>query len=250
MRFLVPFWIALGLLTRIPAPGIAPPPSEAQLGRSVLCYPLVGLLLGGLLTLCAWMSQQAASSGVGAALLLVAWVWLTGGLHLEGLADSADAWIGGLGDRERALAIMKDPRCGPAAVMTVALLLLLKFAALQTVLDLQAPHLLLPPVVLGRMGIVALFLRLPYVRPNGMGAVAAASLPRSGGWLVLALGAVLVVAGWRLTGVVLLLVGAGVWYLMQAALARRFGGTTGDTAGAVCEIMETALLTALTLNAG
>jgi adenosylcobinamide-GDP ribazoletransferase len=65
-----------------------------------------------------------------AALLLTVWVLLSGGLHLDGLADSADAWLGGFGDRERTLTIMKDPRSGPIAVVVLVLVLLLKFCAL------------------------------------------------------------------------------------------------------------------------
>jgi adenosylcobinamide-GDP ribazoletransferase len=59
--------------------------------------------------------------GVAAALVLILWVWSTGALHLDGLADSADAWVGGLASRERTLEIMKDPRSGPAAVTAIGL---------------------------------------------------------------------------------------------------------------------------------
>ena len=104
---MLPFWIALQFLSSLPVrlPGM---PRPEELGRSLLFYPLVGLLFGVLL----WV-LNAMLGGVPlllhAALLLTAWVLLSGGLHLDGLADSADAWLGGFGDRERTLSIMKDP---------------------------------------------------------------------------------------------------------------------------------------------
>src|SRR3990170_9070840 len=124
------FFIAVQFLTRFPLPAFDRPKGR-DVGRSLLFYPLVGLLIGAVLV--ALNEAAAGASGaVRAALLLAAWVIVTGGLHLDGLADSADAWVGGLGDRERTLAIMKDPRSGPAAVTTLVVILILKFAALQT----------------------------------------------------------------------------------------------------------------------
>src|SRR5690606_7673193 len=127
-----PLLIALQFLTRLPVrlPGM---PEAQQIGRSLLWYPLVGLLLGGLL-LALHGLLGATPALLQAAILLAVWAGLSGGLHLDGLADSADAWVGGLGDRERTLAIMKDPRSGPIAVVVLLLVLLLKFAALAVLL--------------------------------------------------------------------------------------------------------------------
>ena len=91
---MLPFWIALQFLSSLPVrlPGM---PAPEQLGRSVLCYPLVGVLFGGLL----WGLNVLLDTSpllLHAALLLAAWVLLSGALHLDGLADSADAWLGGL----------------------------------------------------------------------------------------------------------------------------------------------------------
>ena len=117
------FWIALQFLSSLPVrlPGM---PEPRQVGRSLLCYPLVGLLFGLLL----WLANHllyGAPTALHAAMLLTLWVLLSGALHLDGLADSADAWLGGFGDRERTLQIMKDPRSGPIAVVTLGLVLLL-----------------------------------------------------------------------------------------------------------------------------
>ena len=108
-------WVALQFLTRLPLPGMASI-EDRERGYSLLWYPLVGLLIGGLLVMLAAVLSDI-SLLLRAALVLTAWVAITGALHLDGLADSADAWMGGLGNRERTLAIMNDPYCGPGAVV-------------------------------------------------------------------------------------------------------------------------------------
>lgn len=240
----LPLLIALQFLTRLPIrlPGM---PEPEQLGRSLLWYPLVGLLLGALLAALAWALGNVATP-LAAALLLGLWVLASGGLHLDGLADTADAWVGGFGDRERTLAIMKDPCCGPIAVVTLLVVLLLKFAALWALLAAgQWAALLLAPL-LGRSALLLLFLGTPYVRAGGLGSAMAAHVPTRAGWRVLlAVGLACLLGGW--SGVLALGVVLGVFALCRRALLRRVGGTTGDTAGAVLELVECAVLVALAL---
>jgi len=127
------FLVAGRFLTRLPFPdpGL---PSAAEPARGALFYPLVGLLIGALLAGSAALLEQAPPLAA-AALLLILWVWLTGGLHLDGLADCADAWVGGLGSRERTFAILKDPHTGAMGVITLVLALLAKLAGLATLLE-------------------------------------------------------------------------------------------------------------------
>lgn len=240
-----PLLIALQFLTRLPVrlPGM---PAPEQVGRSLLWYPLVGLLLGGLLLAAqALLSQQPAV--LQAALLLTLWVALSGGLHLDGLADTADAWVGGYGDRERTLAIMKDPRSGPIAVVVLVLLVLLKFAALLVLLQAgQALALLLAPW-LGRSALPLLLRSTAYVRPGGLGAQLAEYLPRRELPWVLGLHlALLVLAG--LSGLWALLAATLVFVFWRRALLARLQGTTGDTAGALVELIEVAVLLILALH--
>lgn len=239
------FWIALQFLSSLPVrlPGM---PEPAQLGRSLLFYPLVGLLFGGLL----W-GLDALLLGtpllLHGALLLTAWVLLSGGLHLDGLADSADAWLGGFGDRERTLLIMKDPRSGPIAVITLVLVLLLKFAALLALIEQRQTLALIIVPVLGRGALLGLFLTTPYVRAGGLGQALADHLPRHRGWQVLlacALGGVLV-AGW--VGVTALVIAVAVFIGLRQMMLRRLGGCTGDTAGALLELLEMVVLVGLVL---
>ncbi|MCO6690987.1 MULTISPECIES: adenosylcobinamide-GDP ribazoletransferase [Pseudomonas] len=239
---MLPLWIALQFLSSLPVslPGM---PAPREVGRSLLCYPLVGLLFGLLLWLASYL-LQGTPAPLHAALLLTLWVLLSGALHLDGLADSADAWLGGFGDRERTLLIMKDPRSGPIAVVTLVLVLLLKFCALWVLVEQGiGAQLLLAPLI-GRAAMLGLFLSTPYVRQGGLGQALAEYLPRhAAGWVLL--GCVLfclVLGGW----IVVLALAVFAW--LRHLMCRRLGGTTGDTAGAMLELLELAVVLGLALG--
>ncbi|MFZ5609099.1 MAG: adenosylcobinamide-GDP ribazoletransferase [Pseudomonadota bacterium] len=243
MRALRDVAIAVQFLTLLPIRFKAPPGEEA-VGRSLIHYPLVGLMIGALLSGLAWLGS-GLSTLVLAALLLGLWVAVTGALHLDGLADSADALAGGLGSREKKLAIMQDPHCGPVAVVTLIVLLLIKFAALEAVLTAgQWQSLILAPLV-GRMAAVLLFLTTPYVRPGGLGAALASRLPRKGCVLSLSLFTVAVLAFGSLPGLWLLLAAGLACFALRHAMLKSLGGATGDTAGATIEVTEAVGLVAL-----
>lgn len=240
------FLIALQFLTRLPIslPGM---PAPAAVGRSLLSYPLVGLLLGAVLLTAQWVLQGQAPA-LQAALLLILWVGLTGGLHLDGLADSADAWAGGFGDRERTLTIMQDPRSGPIAVVVLVLLLLLKFAALLTLLQAGQPLALLLAPWIARGLLPLLFFSTPYVRPGGLGALLAAHLPRAElPWWLAGHGLLLVLlSSWP--GLLALLAALLLFAGLRRLMCQRLGGTTGDTAGALVELAEAVVLLLLALR--
>lgn len=242
---MLPFWIALQFLSSLPVrlPGM---PAPQEMGRSLLFYPLVGLLFGAIL----WaLNGLLLGSPVvlHAALLLTVWVLLSGALHLDGLADSADAWLGGFGDRERTLTIMKDPRSGPIAVVTLVLVLLLKFAALLALIEQQHSVFLIIVPLIGRAALLGLFLTTPYVRAGGLGQALADHLPRRAGRWVLVVSAVgcVLIAG--LSGVLALVLAALVFVWLRQVMLRRLGGATGDTAGALLELLEMAVLVGLAL---
>jgi adenosylcobinamide-GDP ribazoletransferase len=240
--------VALQFLTRLPLPALAPPDATLR-GRSVLYYPVVGLLIGVLLATLAWLLEPA-SVLLAAALVLLGWVLLTGGLHLDGLADSADAWIGGHGNRERTLAIMKDAASGPAGVSALVLVLLLKFAALATLLELRHwPTLLLAPV-LGRVALVFLLWSTPYVRSGGIGVAQAANLPRAGAVAVLLLVASALPGLYGARGAGLLATLTVLLWALRRLMRQRIGGITGDTLGASCEIVEATVLVFMALAGG
>lgn len=208
-------------------------------------YPLVGLLLGALIV---GVQSLLVTVDVGlqSALVLLVWVLLTGGLHLDGLADSADAWAGSHGDRDKALRIMKDAASGPAGVAAVTLILLIKFAALSALIRENIWSALLIAPVLGRAAIVLLLLTTPYVRPEGLGAAQAAFLPRRPAIVALIISTIAII-GFGSTGIWALAAALSLSWILRSMMIRRLGGATGDTFGAACELVETAVLVVIAL---
>ncbi|MEY1661113.1 adenosylcobinamide-GDP ribazoletransferase [Isoalcanivorax beigongshangi] len=233
-----PLRVALQFLTRLPVS--APAPDAALAGRAMLCWPLAGALIGALLALLGVALGYLGMAALPLAVVLViAWVAVTGGLHLDGLADSADGWIGGQGDRDRTLEIMRDPRSGPMGVTALVLVLLAKVAALAVLWRLgNAIPALIAAALLGRASCLALYLSLPYARTEGIGRSAADNLSPPAAWTALGL-------AWLAAALLapLAALAAAMWVLwVRRALQRRLGGFTGDTAGALVETVEVVVL--------
>jgi adenosylcobinamide-GDP ribazoletransferase len=234
--------VALQFLTRVPV-RLDRPATDAEVGASMAWYPAVGIALGAVLALVAWLGADTTPL-LRAALVLAVWVALTGALHLDGLADSADAWIGGGASAERTLTIMKDPRSGPIAVVVLVVVLLLKFAALASLAhDAWIAFVAVP--LAGRAALPLLFVTTRYVREGGLGSVLAAHLPRGACTAAVAASAAVIAFA---AGLAALAVAAVVFIACRHAMVRRIGGCTGDTAGATVELVETAALVALALR--
>lgn len=234
------FLCALQFLTLIPV-RLAGMPDAAIQARAALYYPLVGLLLGLVLQLAAWALTPLPAE-VAAALVVALWAGLTGGLHLDGLADSADGWMGGLGDRERTLAIMKDPHIGASGALALILQLLLKWSAVTALLDSgQLWPLLLAPLA-GRTAALALLAGTRYARPGGIASPLLEALsPRRTVYCTALVCLLLLLIH------PLLLLPIPFVLLLRRMMLRRLGGTTGDTLGATIELSETTLLLAALL---
>lgn len=233
-------WLAVMFLTRFPSPKLHSV-SEPEQGRVMLFFPLVGAGIGVLLCVCMWL-LPADLPLLNGALVLLVWVFATGGLHLDGLADSADAWLGGLGDKARTLEIMKDPRAGSGALMAVTTLLLVKFAALASTKDaLLWVSVLLVPII-GRCVPAILFFTTPYARPQGLASTMLAQASRPKNFLCIGLVLSAVTLGLLpFLGLHLIL----FWSLLALQLMAlrqlmlsRIDGVTGDTVGAAVEITE------------
>jgi len=236
------FLIALQFLTRIPV-RLNTQYNDKSIASSLLYYPLVGLLMGGVLILLVKLMSGRVDEMLATALVLGAWVMLSGGMHLDGLADSADAWCGSHGNKQRALDIMKDPQSGPIAVVVLVLVLLIKFSALHIVFKLTDFGLLLIPLVIGRCVPVILFLTTPYVRDKGLGSAMANYLPRSYAWTVLFITAVIMILWLGLINAVLVIVmSLLVLWCLRSLMLKYIGGMTGDTIGAAIEIIEAFVL--------
>ncbi len=235
------FLLALRFLTRLPAPAVPDADADA-LRRSALWFPAVGLVLGGLLA-GVWWAAGRLDPWLAALLTLVAWVWATGALHLDGLADTFDALGAAHGDRARLLEVLADPHLGSFGAVALVLqlaakLVLLALAAEQGV----SPWALLLVPAWARLGALWWGRSLPPLKPGlgerlawrgGRGAMlvwlallALASLPHPGLWA-----APLALWSWR------------------RFLRVKLGGMSGDCLGAGVEVVESLLL-ALVLVAG
>jgi len=244
------FLSAVQFLTIVPV-RLKVKPGNAQLGRSLLFYPLVGALLGAWLALIAALCANLPPL-VTAALLLAALSIASGGLHLDGLADSCDALAGG-GDRARALAIMRDPRCGALGAAAVVVILIAKFAAFTALASAPvsgAAIAFAAATAASRATVIALYATTDYVRTAGAGSALAAHLPRAAGMAVLAATATAIAAAGAMSrfglggGAILLATAAVAFTVCRRLMVARIGGATGDTTGATVEMVETAMLLA------
>jgi adenosylcobinamide-GDP ribazoletransferase len=213
---------ALRFLTVLPLPGRAEV-TEQALGRATAWFPLVGALIGAIL------------AGAGA---------LTRGLHLDGLADSADGLLGGQ-TRERRLAIMKDSRIGAFGLLAVVGLLALKLAFLAELEHAALWRLLVPACALARWAMLLAVFAFPTAVSDGL----AGRFKRHCRWPQFGIGTLLAAAVgffflgvWGLSLLGLLGLAALLWSL---AVRRALGGHTGDTYGALGEGGEALALAAL-----
>lgn len=240
-----PFLIALQFLTRFPIP-LHNPPTRHETGFSLLFYPLVGLLIGTFLLLFSQLLLVLPQI-MAAALLLTVWIFITGALHLDGLADSVDAWAGGHGEKQRTLAIMKDPCNGSMGLVSVVLLLIVKFSALAALYQQGINSVILLAPLLGRSIIPLLFVTTPYVRNEGLGTALSDNAPKKRILIILGLISTVTILIYGLTGLILLTIVCGLFFILRHAMMCRIGGTTGDTTGALVEMTETVVLISLVI---
>lgn len=238
--------LAIQFLTRLPTPNYADV-SPREMGRAIGCFPLVGGLIGLILWLMAPMLIGVVAPPVAAALLVALWALITGALHLDGLADLADGWLGGHGDHDKALAIMKDSRLGTGGVVTLVLVLLLKWLLVWQALAIEQLWLLLLAPVAGRIAAIALMSVTRYVSVEGLAEAMHQHLSKP----VVALWTIWLILGLGLGfGVWVPLVLGAVWLWLRWLMIRITGGMTGDTAGAMVEVIEVTTLLVLLAAVG
>jgi adenosylcobinamide-GDP ribazoletransferase len=238
---------AIAFLTRIPVGRLLT--DNIRLEPAALpWYPCVGLLLAAMLYGFANLLPNQTPDFVGGALLLLVFTWLTGALHLDGVADSMDAFMGAHANPERALEIMKDPRIGAMGTVALVLALILKFVLFSALWSLQLEA-LFAALVLARANVLLLFYFTPYVRTQGSAdnfkeSLSLATLSTS---LVTA---VLFLSWLPWLPLVLSIASCAVILLCWRQLwIRRIKGFTGDIAGALIEISEIGVLIVFVLAA-
>ncbi|PJF40627.1 MAG: adenosylcobinamide-GDP ribazoletransferase [Phototrophicales bacterium] len=254
--FLQPLIYALMLLTTLPVHKLGLLPQDVDynakaVSSSLHFYPLVGLILGLILWALCLLWLHLFPVPVAAGLALLCWILLTGALHLDGLADSADAWLGGLGSKERTLRIMKDPNAGPAGVCAIVLCILLKYIALNALFAAESnalPALLIWPLILSRSTIPLIIISTPYARKNGIASPISTRYNMQAIILSSLLCTALLVLTLQAIGAALLVGCLMVTIGLRIAMLKRLSGYTGDTLGATIELCELSCLLVFCAN--
>ncbi|SDF18144.1 cobalamin-5'-phosphate synthase [Blastococcus fimeti] len=240
-------WESVALLTALRVPARA-----ATGTRGVLRWaPVVGLVLGGVAAAVAEVGSRTVSPLTGAVLGVAALALLTRGLHLDGLADTADG-LGPLRGRERALQVMHQSDVGPFGVVTLVLTLLLQVACLATLLPQDGGWLVLwaavvgARLVMGRTGLPG----VAVAEGSSLGRTVAGTVPPA--WftgaavltVLAATGAATAVRGPEHAAVLVgaIAAGAAAAEVLHRRAHRRLGGTTGDVMGAMAEVATAATL--------
>lgn len=230
--------IALMFLTRLPMPRLAV--DEQDFACSMRWFPAAGLVIGALLVAAAALGLMV-DSWTAALCALLMWAWVTGGLHLDGLSDLADARGAAHKDRARFLAVMADPHVGSFGVVAIVLQLLAKLVLLHGVAETGSLAVLICIPFAARIGPLVWTLWLPPLHA-GLGARFTAGIaPRHLLLWALPLGASALFCPAMLAAPALILLW-GWW------LKRHVGGVSGDCHGAGIELVETGLLAALLLT--
>lgn len=236
------FITAMRTLTILPMPG----KDAERVANALYYFPLVGALIGGLVTLVVWVLGGVLGWSVGAGVAgVLGSAWVTRGLHLDGLGDTVDGYYGAA-TRERRLEIMKDHHVGAFGVVAIVLVLLMKTAALSQ-LAIYGQWVWIPvPFILARLIQVLLAVTLPYARNEG--GTAEAFVKQAGashfivaGILALVLCGLLI----QFSGLALFVATFLIGHLLAQWMKRAFGGVTGDLLGFSNELVECVLLFAI-----
>lgn len=235
--------LAAGFLTILPVLPRGDATAQA-IAASLGWFPLVGFAIGGVLVVENFLLGALFGGPIAAALLVLTLTVLTGAVHLDALADAADA-LGAGADRRRALAIMRDSQIGSFGAAAIFLFLALEILALTQICKAGgargATALWLAPG-LARWAMAAVSWRADYLRAEGAGTALLApggerNLARASATAAVA---AIPVLGWRV--LIAYAVAAALAAMLRAAYRRWLGGVTGDLIGAAGELVEVAVL--------
>lgn len=234
------FRIAWELLTVVPVP-LKRRPYRGKLGWSMAWFPLIGLIIGLILVGSRGILREFLPPGVEGALVLVVWVALSGGLHLDGFGDCCDGLLGSKPPARR-LEIMRDSSLGTFGVVGLACLLILKYGALAHLSPEWSCRALLLSPIASRWAMVWASLRYPYARAEGMGASFREGLGIPEMLFATFTALLFLFLTGRGVGLLSLVVAYAVTVTIAAFSKSRIGGLTGDVYGAVNEVVEVAVL--------
>ncbi len=238
LSWFAPIALSWSFLTILPAPRVDV--TSRAVGIAIALFPVVGLGLGGLLGLLGLALDRFLPPGPVAVILIGLESLLTGGLHLDGLMDTADGVLGGWTPSER-LEIMRDSRVGAFGVMAGTLALVAEYACLGTLTGLYRLTALASALAMARWAMVIAVSFFPSARPAGLGATFHQAASR---WTAVASSLLAVVFACALgrPGVAGLVSATLVTVLAAGFFVRRLGGLTGDTYGAIAVLTQLLIL--------
>lgn len=242
------FWAMLSFISRLPVPARWSQGLDFEhYSRGIVMFPLIGVVLGGLTGLVFMALQPWCGVPLAALFAVLALALLTGGFHLDGLADTCDG-IFSARRRERMLEIMRDSRLGTHGGLALIFVLLAKVLVVSELALRGMPMLaaLTAACVAGRGTAVLLMYRHRYAREEGLGNVFIGKVTGRQTCVTLGLAAILaavLLPGMR--GVAALVVTMVAIFILGQLLKRTLGGQTGDTLGAAIELGELIFLLAL-----
>ena len=239
--------LAARYLTILPLPGRRHAALD-RLGQAAAWFPVVGAAIGLALVVVDVVAARLFPSLLRALLVVTAWKLLTGGLHLDGLADCLDGLVGR--DREHRLAIMRDSRIGTFGAVGLILFLMLEIVAVAELHPAVRWRVLLAAPAIARAAPPLLARLFPPARVDGQGAAFAAGVGRTGAMLAAALALMAALGALGVMGVAATAVGWAAAVAAARFVAGRIGGLTGDVFGAVVEVAELSVLLAVIAWAG
>ena len=226
---------ALAFMTRLPV-GRHEPLGADALSRAAVWFPATGLVVGAVVAAAHALAAELTTSAAATVIALSAAIVVTGGLHEDGLADSADA-LGAHTTRERRLEILRDPQIGTYGALALILVVGFSVAALEPLDQGDFTRTVLVAHVLARWSTLPQALLLPAARRDGAG-----SLVRPGRWITIAgtlfAVAVCLAVGGLGPGAAAFAIAAAVTAAGGLAVQATLGGVTGDTLGAVNKLVE------------
>ena len=242
------FLLALQFLTIIPLKikGV----DDKNIASSMIYFPLVGILLGAVLIALNYFFSVLRLPLISANIILVvSLAILTGGMHLDGLSDTADAFLSGK-SKDEMLVIMRDPHIGVMGVLSLISAIILKIALLFSINSPLKFTALILMCVLSRWSVVPVMFFFPYARTDGKAGVFIRGMNLKILVLSTIVSAICAFLVWHINGLIVLLITAAAAYAFGKFASRKIGGITGDTLGATIELTELVILLTICITGG
>ena len=211
--------------------------SEKNIASSMIYYPLVGTIIGFILVVFNLLLSKIIPDLLVNIILLIIWISLSGGIHLDGLADSFDGLFGGK-DKKKILEIMRDSSIGVYGVLALFLILLLKYVLLIELPIQDKNMILMIAPTLSRLSMVLAVYYFPYARKEGFGKTYKLYLKRNHVILAFVWTVIISITLLFWQGIVLIITGLLFSFVISKFITNKIDGLTGDNYGAINEIVE------------